>query len=75
MQRLLNLSIGVVLLGGCAPGLPPAPSAAPSSAPVHDSLSPAPAGPVSSQEPDAALLDALASRTPVSASRRSRPKT
>ncbi|MBA3319647.1 MAG: transglycosylase SLT domain-containing protein [Gemmatimonadales bacterium] len=64
MQRLLNLSIGVVLLGGCAPGLPPAPSAAPSSAPVHDSLSPAPAGPVSSQEPDAALLDALASRTP-----------
>jgi membrane-bound lytic murein transglycosylase D len=40
MQRLLNLSIGVVLLGACATGLPPAPTVAPISAPVHDSLSP-----------------------------------
>ena len=60
MQRLLNLSIGVVVLGACASGLPPAPSVAPISAPVHDSLSPVTVGPLPSQEPDAELLDGLA---------------
>ena len=38
MQRLLNLTLGVLLLGACAPGLPPAPTVAPLAAPVHDSL-------------------------------------
>jgi membrane-bound lytic murein transglycosylase D len=64
MQRLLNLSIGVVVLAACAPGLPPAPSVAPISAPVNDSLSPFTAGTISSQQPDAELLNDLASRTP-----------
>jgi membrane-bound lytic murein transglycosylase D len=40
MQRLLTLSFGVVVLGACAPGLPPAPPVAPVVAPVPDSLSP-----------------------------------
>jgi membrane-bound lytic murein transglycosylase D len=62
MQRLLNLSIGVVVLGACASGLPRAPSVAPVAAPVHDSLSPVTVGPRASQ-PDADLLDALASST------------
>ena len=64
MQRLLNLSIGVVLLGACAPGLPPAPALSPISAPVHDSLSPVTVGPLPGQQPDAELLGELASRTP-----------
>lgn len=64
MQRLLNLSIGVVILGACAPGLPPAPTLAPISAPVHDSLSPLAVDPLPSQQPDAQLLAELASRTP-----------
>jgi membrane-bound lytic murein transglycosylase D len=63
MQRLLNLSLGVVVLGACASGLPPAPSVAPISAPVHDSLSPVTVGPLPSQQPDAELLDGLASST------------
>jgi membrane-bound lytic murein transglycosylase D len=63
MQRLLNLSLGVVVLGACASGLPPAPSVAPISAPVHDSLSPVTVGPLPSQEPDAELLDGLAAST------------
>ena len=63
MQRLLNLSIGVVVLGACASGLPRAPSVAPMVAPVHDSLSPVTVGPLPSQQPDAELLDDLASST------------
>jgi membrane-bound lytic murein transglycosylase D len=63
MQRLLNLSLGVVVLGACASGLPPAPAVAPISAPVHDSLSPVNVGPLPSQEPDAELLDGLAAST------------
>jgi membrane-bound lytic murein transglycosylase D len=63
MQRLLNLSLGVVVLGACASGLPPAPSVTPISAPVHDSLSPVTVGPLPSQQPDAELLDGLASST------------
>jgi membrane-bound lytic murein transglycosylase D len=63
MQRLLNLSIGVVVLGACAPGLPPAPSVAPVAAPVHDSLTGITAAPPSGQ-PDAELLDELASTAP-----------
>ncbi len=63
MQRLLNLSVGVVVLGACAPGLPPAPSVAPISAPVHDSLSPVTVGSLPNQQPDAALLDGLATST------------
>ena len=46
MQRLLTLSLGVVVLGACAPGLPPAPTVAPVAAPVPDSLSPRVAGPI-----------------------------
>jgi membrane-bound lytic murein transglycosylase D len=61
MQRFLNLSLGVVVLGACASGLPPAPSVAPLSVP--DSLSPVTVGPLPSQQPDAALLDGLASST------------
>ena len=38
MPRLLNLTIGALLLGACAPGLPPAPTVAPVTAPVSDSL-------------------------------------
>ena len=64
MQRLLNLSIGVVVLGACAPGLPPAPSLAPIPAPVHDSLSPLTVGPLPSQQPDVEFLGQLASRAP-----------
>lgn len=63
MKRLLNLSIGVVVLGACAPGLPPAPSVAPLSIPVHDSLSSSTVGPLPSQEPDVELLEGLASTT------------
>ncbi len=63
MQRLLNLSLGVVVLGACASGLPPAPSVAPISAPVHDSLSPVTVGPLPAQQPDAELLDGIASST------------
>ena len=63
MQRLLNLSIGVVVLGACASGVPRAPSVAPVAAPVHDSLSPVTVGPLPSQQPDAGLLDDLASST------------
>jgi membrane-bound lytic murein transglycosylase D len=40
MQRLLNLTLGALLLGACAPGLPPAPTVAPMSSGVPDSLSP-----------------------------------
>ena len=58
MQRLLNLSLGVVVLGACAPGLPPAPSVAPISAPVHDSLSPVTVGSLSGRQLDAGVLDA-----------------
>jgi membrane-bound lytic murein transglycosylase D len=55
MQRLLNFTLGALLLGACAPGIPPAPTASPMSAPVHDSLSP-----VSESDPsDQAPLDAL----------------
>ena len=39
MQRLLNFTLGALLLGACAPGIPPAPTVAPVSAPVHDTLS------------------------------------
>jgi membrane-bound lytic murein transglycosylase D len=60
MQRLLNLSLGVVVLGACAPGLPPAPSIAPVALPIHDSLTSVTAAPLSG-EPDAELLDELAS--------------
>ncbi len=42
MQRLLNLTLGALLLGACAPGLPPAPAVAPLSGAVPDSLSPPP---------------------------------
>ncbi len=63
MQRLLNLSIGVVILGACAPGLPPAPSVAPISAPVHDSLAPVTVSDLPGQQPDAELLGDLASST------------
>src|SRR5687768_13879257 len=38
MQRLLKLTLGALLLGACAPGLPPAPAVSPVGAPVHDSL-------------------------------------
>jgi membrane-bound lytic murein transglycosylase D len=38
MQRLLNFSLGVILLGACAPGLPPAPSVAPLTGGISDSL-------------------------------------
>lgn len=64
MQRLLNLSIGVVVLGACAPGLPPAPTLSPIAAPVHDSLSPVTVDPLPSQQPDDQLLGELAARTP-----------
>jgi membrane-bound lytic murein transglycosylase D len=37
MPRLLNLTIGALLLGACAPGLPSAPTVAPMAAPVADS--------------------------------------
>jgi membrane-bound lytic murein transglycosylase D len=62
MQRLLNLSLGVVVLGACAPGLPPAPSVAPVVSPVHDSLTP----PALAHGPDSAagLLDELAGTAP-----------
>jgi membrane-bound lytic murein transglycosylase D len=40
MRRLLNFTLGALLLGACAPGIPPAPGVAPVSAPVQDSLSP-----------------------------------
>jgi membrane-bound lytic murein transglycosylase D len=63
MQRLLNLSIGVVVLGACAPGLPPAPSVAPVAAPVHDSLTSITAAPLTGQA-DAELLDELAATAP-----------
>lgn len=39
MQRLLNLTLGALLLGACAPGLPPAPTVSPVSSEVPDSLS------------------------------------
>jgi membrane-bound lytic murein transglycosylase D len=64
MQRLLNLSLGVVLLGACASGLPPAPTVAPINAPVHDSLSPLAAGPIPDPEADIELLDGLAATAP-----------
>ena len=51
MQRLLNLTLGALLLGACAPGLPPAPTLAPVAAPVHDSLSPLTAVPLSDTVP------------------------
>lgn len=38
MQRLLNLTLGALLLGACAPGLPPAPTVAPLTVPLPDSL-------------------------------------
>jgi membrane-bound lytic murein transglycosylase D len=38
MQRLLNLTLGALLLGACAPGLPPAPPVAPLSDAIPDSL-------------------------------------
>ena len=60
MQRLLILSLGVVVLGACASGLPPAPTVAPINVPVHDSLSPLMAGPLTDPSDDAALLDDLA---------------
>ncbi|HEU4473557.1 MAG TPA: transglycosylase SLT domain-containing protein [Gemmatimonadales bacterium] len=65
MQRLLNLSIGVVVLGACAPGLPPAPSIAPVAVPIHDSLTSVTAA-APSGEPDAELLDELASSSAAS---------
>ena len=36
MQRLRNLTLGALLLGGCAPALPPAPTVAPLDAPMPD---------------------------------------
>jgi membrane-bound lytic murein transglycosylase D len=60
MQRLLILSLGVVVLGACASGLPPAPTVAPINVPVHDSLSPLTAGPLTDPSDEAALLDDLA---------------
>ena len=63
MQRLISLSLGVVVLGACAPSLPHAPSVAPIVAPVHDSLSPTTVGSLPGQAPDAELLDGLASST------------
>jgi membrane-bound lytic murein transglycosylase D len=65
MQRLLNLSIGVVILGACAPGLPPAPAIAPVAVPIHDSLTSVTAASPSG-EPDAELLDELASSSAAS---------
>ena len=38
MQRLLNFTLGALLLGACAPGLPPAPPVAPLSDAIPDSL-------------------------------------
>jgi len=38
MQRLLNFTLGALLLGACAPALPPAPPVAPLSAAIPDSL-------------------------------------
>jgi membrane-bound lytic murein transglycosylase D len=64
MQRLLNLSIGVVLLGACASGLPPAPTVAPINAPVHDSLSPLTAAPLPAPGDEAELLESLAESAP-----------
>ena len=40
MQRLLKLTLGALLLGACAPGLPPAPTVAPLSSGIPDSLVP-----------------------------------
>jgi membrane-bound lytic murein transglycosylase D len=57
MQRLLNLSIGVVLLGACATGLPTAPATSPISAPVHDSLSPVMVGSLPVGQAGTELLD------------------
>jgi membrane-bound lytic murein transglycosylase D len=59
MQRLLNLSIGVVLLGACASGHPPAPTVSPMSAPVQDSLAPQTLGAVSETD-EPAVIDTLA---------------
>ncbi|HEY7481225.1 MAG TPA: transglycosylase SLT domain-containing protein [Gemmatimonadales bacterium] len=64
MQRLLNLSLGVVVLGACASGLPSAPSVAPLEAPVHDSLSPLTVAPVPTPSSDAELIDELAAAEP-----------
>jgi membrane-bound lytic murein transglycosylase D len=56
MPRLLTLTIGALLLGACAPGLPPAPTVAPVSAPVTDSL----AATAAASGPDAVpLADAV----------------
>jgi membrane-bound lytic murein transglycosylase D len=53
MQRLLNFTLGALLLGACAPGIPAAPTVAPMSAPVPDSLAP-----ISEADPaDALSLD------------------
>jgi membrane-bound lytic murein transglycosylase D len=38
MQRLLNFTLGAFLLGACAPAIPPAPSVAPLSDAIPDSL-------------------------------------
>ena len=62
MKRLINLSFGVVVLGACAPGLPPAPVTSPIAAPVPDSLSPLSAA--NAEQPDAELLDELATAAP-----------
>jgi membrane-bound lytic murein transglycosylase D len=64
MQRLLNLSLGVVVLGACATGLPPAPTVVPSAAPVPDTLSPIVAGTAPSEEPDVRFVEDLASSAP-----------
>jgi membrane-bound lytic murein transglycosylase D len=56
MQRLLTVTLGALLLGACARGIPPAPTVAPVSAPVDDSLSQ-----VSEADPAEQLpLDAMA---------------
>lgn len=64
MQRLLTLSLGVVVLGACAPGLPPAPPVAPVLAPVPDSLSPMAAGGLDGAAADADHVGALDSDAP-----------
>ena len=64
MQRLINLSLGVVLLGACATGLPPAPTVAPINAPVYDSLSPLTTGPLPGPGAEADLLEGLAAAAP-----------
>jgi membrane-bound lytic murein transglycosylase D len=56
MQRLLNFTLGALLLGACAPALPPAPPVAPLSDAIPDSLA-------SSSEIEASATAPLADAT------------